>query len=480
MAIRDFGISPREPGRPQLVPPRKTPKWKKVLLWTGVAVLVLILVVAIGIYAALHSGPVHNYAQNVVQQKLSAALNTPVQLQNFVLHPLLGTVDLYGVVVQGANLPRQANVQAAAGPLLQVQHMHLGVSVSDLLHGKLSPTDITVDSPVVYFYVNADGQTNLPNFQSSGSNTNLFDLAIRHMAINQGQVYVNDRKNTLDADLHDLLFNSNYDASNGGQYSGVVSYSNGHLKYDTYEPIPHEMEAHFNATRSGMTLSNVKLTSGQSQVLVNATLNNYSNPKLHAKYVVILALNQIRGEMHEASIPGGVVLVNGTADYASVPGQPPLESASMQGSIHSRVLQVRTPSLNTDIRNVDGSYALAHGNVDVHDLTASLVGWQSAGECVGTEHHGRTAGTRGGGGARYLACRSEACGEFHGTEAGGDHGRSERLDRRRLDGQREERCAARGRDGCGKTVVDASEQCRAAECGDSCALQRQDAGSRVG
>ncbi|HEY1731075.1 MAG TPA: translocation/assembly module TamB domain-containing protein [Terriglobales bacterium] len=376
MAIRDFGIPPREPGRPQLVPRRKTPKWKKVLLWTSVAVLVLILIVAIGIYAALHNGPVHSYVQNVVQQKASAALNTPVQLQNFVLHPTAGTVDLYGVVVRGAAAPPNAKLEAAANPLLQVQHMHLGISVSDLLHGKFSPTDITVDSPVVYFYVNADGQTNLPSFQSnnSNSNTNLFDLAIRHMAISNGQVYVNDRKNTLDADLHDLLFNSNYDAANGGQYSGLVSYNDGHLKYDTYEPIPHELEAHFNATRNGLTLSNVKLTSGQSQVLVNATLNDYSNPKLHAKYVVILALNQIRGEMHDASIPGGVVLVNGTADYASVRGQAALESASMQGSLHSRVLQVRTPSLNTDIRNVDGSFALAHGNVDVHDLTASLLG----------------------------------------------------------------------------------------------------------
>ncbi len=307
MAIRDFGIPPGEPGRPQLVPPRKTRKWKRVLLWAGVCLLVLILVVVIGIYAALHTGPAHRYVQNVVQQKATAALNTPVQLQNFVLHPLAGTVDLYGVVVQGTSLPSNANVQPSAGPLLQVQHMHLGVSVSDLLHGRLSPTDITVDSPVVYFYVNADGQTNLPNFQSSnsGSNTNLFDLAIRHMAINHGQVYVNDRKNTLDADLHELLCNANYDAGNGGQYSGVVSYNSGHLKYDAYEPIPHELEAHFNATRSGMTLSNVKLTSGQSQVLLNATLNDYSNPKLHAKYVVILALDQIRGEMHEASILGG-------------------------------------------------------------------------------------------------------------------------------------------------------------------------------
>ena len=345
------------------------------LLWTGVAVLVLIVVVTIGIYAALHSGPVHNYAQNVVQQKLSAALNTPVQLQNFVLHPLLGAVDLYGVAVQGANrasASERAGCSWAAAPGAAHASGRIGERLAarqaqpDGHHGRQSCRVLLRERRW------ADEPAGLPVERQPTRICLTWRSGIWRST--SGQVYVNDRKNTLDADLHDLLFNSNYDASNGGQYSGVVSYSNGHLKYDTYEPIPHEMEAHFNATRSGMTLSNVKLTSGQSQVLVNATLNNYSNPKLHAKYVVILALNQIRGELHEASIPGGVVLVNGTADYASVPGQPPLESASMQGSIHSRVLQVRTPSLNTDIRNVDGSYALAHGNVDVHDLTASLLG----------------------------------------------------------------------------------------------------------
>lgn len=396
MAIRDLGLPPREPGKPQLVPPRKTHKWKKVLLWVGIGIVILIVVVAIAIYSALHSGPVHNYVKNLAQKKVSAALNSPVKIQDFSVHPTKGSINLYGVTVQGATPPPNIPVptpthpttesnQGVPGvnvpgmsqqPLLQVQQLHLSVPLSDILHGKVSPNDITLDNPVVHLYVNADGQTNLPTLQSSNSssNTNLFDMAIKHMAINNGQVYLNDRKNTLDADLHDLTFVSNYDANHGGEYSGTLSYSNGHLKYDSYEPIPHELEAHFNATRSGMTLSNVKLTSGQSQVLLNASLNDYSSPKVHAKYVVILALSQIRGEMHDSSIPGGVVLVNGTADYAGVPGQPLLESASMHGAIHSRVLQVRTPSLSTDIRNVDGTYALAHGNVDIHDLTADLLG----------------------------------------------------------------------------------------------------------
>ncbi len=61
--------------------------------------------------------------------------------------------------------------------------------------------------------------------------------------------------------------------------------------------MPHDLSAQFDARRDGMTLSNVKLTSGQSQVLLNASLDNYANPRVHAKYVVILALGELRNMM---------------------------------------------------------------------------------------------------------------------------------------------------------------------------------------
>ena len=281
----------------------------------------------IGIYAALHSGPVHNYVQNLVQQKASEALNTPVQLQNFVLHPLTGTVDLYGVVGAGCDLPPNANVQAAAGPLLQVEHMHLGVSRQSICCiGKLRPTDITVDSPVVYFYVERRREDEPADAaveqQQSAARTCSTWRSGTWRSTTARSTY-NDRKNTLDADLHDLTFQLQLTtSSNGGQYFGDgFLQQRSSASTDTYEPIPHELEAHFDAHRSGMTLSNVKLTSGQSQVLLNASLENYSNPQ---------GACQVRGDaraepdcaaMHEdPSLPAGMVLVNGTADYASVAG----------------------------------------------------------------------------------------------------------------------------------------------------------------
>ena len=386
MAIRDIGLPPEEPRRPYLVPPRKRAGWKRVVAWTAGVLVALILVAALVIWSALRSGRLHNYVRNVVEQKASAALNSPASMQNFVLHPLRGTLDLYGVVAQGSAPPpptspgeknaAPAGVPNASQPLLQVQHLHAAVSVRALLHGKLAPEDITIDHPVVHFIVNAKGETNLPKMapSNSSSNTNLFDLAIKHIAVNNGEVYVNSRKSTLDADLHDLTFRSDYSATEGGQYAGTLSYTDGHLKYGSYEPIPHDLQAQFQATRGGMTLKNVKLTSGHSQVLLNAAMRDYSQPKVQAKYVVILALTELRQQVHNPSLPLGVVLVNGTADYDSIPGKAPLDVAKAHGSINSRLLQVQTPSLRTDIRDVAGIYDLANGNAEVRDLTARLLG----------------------------------------------------------------------------------------------------------
>ncbi len=369
MAIRDIGFPPHEPEKPYLVPPRGRARWKRVLAWSFGILFALIIVVVVGIYVALHSQKVHNYVLNLAQEKMSAALNTRVQLQNFALHLHNLGLDLYGLTVYGSG-------PGAGQPLLQVDHIGLGVRVISAVHRTWNLDRVTVDHPVANMIVAANGENNLPQMQSSGSssNTNLFDLAIRHIVLDRGVVYYNDRAAPLYADLDDLEFQSSYDAAASGRYYGTLSYRAGHLQYGNYAPMPHNLKAQFDARRDGMTLSNVNLTSGQSQVLLNASLDNYVSPRVHAKYVVILALGELRNVLRDPSVPEGVMVVNGTADYINVSGRPPLDTTSLQGSIRSRLLQVRTASLRTDIRDIDGEYTLANGNAELRGVSAQLLG----------------------------------------------------------------------------------------------------------
>ncbi len=368
MAIRDFGLTPHEPEKPYLVPPRARARWKRVVAWAGGILLALIVVAAAGVYVLVHSQRFHNYVLNLAQTKASAALNTPVQVQNFTLHFHNLGLDLYGLRVDGAG-------PGAGQPLLQVDHIGMGVRVISALHRQWNLDNVTIDHPVANLIVAPNGQINLPTMQSSGSsNTNVFDLAIRHIVLDRGVVYYNDRQSPLYADLNDLEFQSSYSSAHNGKYAGTVSYRDGHLQYGSYAPMQHDMSAQFDARRDGMTLSNVKLTSGQSQVMLNASLDNYANPRVHAKCVVILALGELRNILREPTVPEGVMVVNGTGDYNSVPGRTALDTTSLQGSIRSRLLQVRMPSLRTDIRDLDANYVLANGNAELNGVSAKLLG----------------------------------------------------------------------------------------------------------
>lgn len=367
MALRDTGfpLGPHEVQPPQ----RRQGRWRKILAWSAGILLALLLVVGIGIYVLLHSRSFHDYVIRTVEQKASASLNTRVQLQNFTLHLSNLSLDLYGLTIYGTG-------PGANAPLLQVDHMSAGVRIISALHRQWNLDSVEVDHPVVTVIVDKSGQNNLPTPKSSDSNsqTNLFDLAVKHAVLSRGEVYYNDQKTPLEADLHDLNFQSNYDATNGGRYFGTLAYRDGHMKYGPYQPIPHDLTAKFDARRSGMTIDDAVLASGQSQVKLNASLQNYSSPVAHAKYSIVVATGDFRRALNNNSLPTGVVNVEGIVDYTSVPNKPFVETVSAEGQVHGNSLLVDNPSVRTTVRDLDFHYALAHGNAQLRDLRARVLG----------------------------------------------------------------------------------------------------------
>ncbi len=386
MAIRDFGLPPREPRKPLVVPPRKRSRAGKVIAWIVGILAAILLVIAAGIYALLYTNYGHSDLLGLAEKKAGDSLNTRVELQNFALHLSPLRLDLYGLTVYGAG-------PGANAPLLQVNHIGLGVRIISILHHQWNLRSVVVDHPVANLIVNSAGQNNLPAMHSSGSsNTNIFDLAIRHIRLDRGAVYYNNRKSVLDADLHDLSFQSSYDATAGGRYFGTVSYHNGYLQYNAYAPLSHDLQAQFDARRTGLTLSQVTLKSGQSQILLDASLQNYSNPRLQAKYVIILSTGEFRRILRKPSLPVGLVLVKGTASYASVPGRALLDTASLEGTVRSAVLRLETPTLRTDVRDLAASYKLANGNAELQGLSARLLGGELKGSAMVRNLSGKQQG----------------------------------------------------------------------------------------
>ena len=344
--------------------------WKKIILW-GVAAL-LVLVVAMGITAVLlvqHSPSFRGYLLSKVQRSVQESSGAKLEVRDFNLHLSTLTLDIYGIIAHGTE-------PAGAEPLLQADHLSVGIAVDSVLGRRWHFRTIQLDHPVLHMAVSKAGENNLPKpkTQSSGRRTNLFDLGIRRLIVDRGEVYYKDRKTPLSADLHDFDFTAGYDPTQQS-YQGHMSYDDGHIQYGGYAPLPHNLDAGFSLTPDRFNLDRLSLGVGRSHAVLNAMVQDYStNPKIQANYDASLVTGEFAGILKSSAVPWGTVRLTGLLKYQRQPNRPFLETASIWGMLSSSELEVKTPNLQTAVRKLSVKYRLENGNVDVENLRAEVLG----------------------------------------------------------------------------------------------------------
>ncbi len=145
------------PLRPLDVKPRSA-KGKKILIWVALGTGALTVLVVLGLVVLLRSERVHAYLLRTAQQKATEALGTQAKMRDFALHwsdrgPI---VDLYGIVIHGS-------APYPDPPLLEADAIHLGVTVTSLLHKAWYVSDVRIQRPVARIFADRDGRTNLPS-----------------------------------------------------------------------------------------------------------------------------------------------------------------------------------------------------------------------------------------------------------------------------------------------------------------------------
>jgi len=328
---------------------------------------VLAILVELAVVVLLNSARFHRYLLQTAERQASTALGVRVEARDYTLHwsGISPAVDLYNVVVSGA-------APYSTPPLLEADHIRLAVGVVSVLRSKWYLGEVRIDRPVAHVIVDARSRDNLPRSSSQG-HTDVFELGVRHVLIDRGEVYYNNRKTPLDADLHQLTFQSAFNASTRS-YSGTLNYRDGHLQFGAYNPMPHDLVAQFEASPATFNVSHATLTSGNSQLTLRATLENYNQPRVEASYMAVLDAGSLRRVLNEPSVPAGLVQFVGSVYYQSEPGRRLLDTVTLAGNLSSNALDIDTPSLRTRISNLAGRYALSGGNFSVQELRARLLG----------------------------------------------------------------------------------------------------------
>jgi translocation and assembly module TamB len=358
------GSEPREP-RPQR-------SWRKPLVavarFVFVVIVFPILLGAVVLALLVNSARGHAFLIDLMQKKAGESLGVNVHLQNFNLHLASLNVDLYGLTIDGAGPHPNP-------PLLQVQHAEAGVRIVSLLGRDWYFDNIRIDSPVVHVYIDKDGNANLPTFKSNGnsSNTTVFDLGIRHAVLVNGAIFYNDKPSSLALDLRGVQFNATYNYL-AKKYSGTLAYADGRLNYSGNEVPTHLLNLQFDATPTTLHLAPARIQAGNTNVILNATLNNYSAPSVEAQYKATVDGQQWATILHNPSIPAGLVSVSGNAQYRSVSGRTLLQSLTVNGDLTSSKIVASTPSLRADISNIGAHYSLADGDATLRDFRAGVLG----------------------------------------------------------------------------------------------------------
>lgn len=366
----------REPEQPHKGPSVHQPsdaehrrsKLGRTVIWIGVGSTAVLLLMVLVVALALTNPTLHRYLKSTLEKQVSQSLGVQVNLQEYALHLSTLGVDLYGLTIHGAQ-------PYADPPLLQVEHLKASVGITSLLKRKWYFKDIEIDRPVVQVLIDKNGVSNLPKPKttSSGSNTSVFDLGIRHAALNHGEVFVNDRPMTLSADLHEFDYQGSFN-NLLQMYSGRLSYQNGQVVYGGYRPLAHDLDAQFTATRTDFHLTQAKIASGKSSIALTASLHNYSSPQVKAQYDVSVDGVQVGQILRSASVPIGMVRATGTAQYQQASSGSALDMLSVEGDLSSAQLGVKTSSFATKLANLAAHYSLANGDAVLQDLHANLLG----------------------------------------------------------------------------------------------------------
>ena len=346
--------------------------WKRTFRWVGMGLLVVLLVLGIAGYTVLHSQRFHRYVLAKIQEHASEAIGARVRIGDFQAHVSTLTFDAYGITIRGSE-------PISVLPLAHADQLRIRFKIVSLLRRKVDLNEIMLRHPVLNLLVRKDGTTNLPTPQKSNSNssTSPFDLGIEHVLLDQGEVYYNDIKTPLDAELHALQLKMECEFPGNG-YDGNLSYRGGRLHYGDMKPLPHDLTANFHATASEFQLRRLVLAVASSTLQLEGNVRDYSNPSANGSYEITIHPQDFRDVIKNPAIPTGKITLTGSLQYRYEPNVPMLLAVVLNGRLSSGELTINSPDIRTAIHNIRGEFRLANGNLDAHGVEADLLGGRVA------------------------------------------------------------------------------------------------------
>jgi translocation and assembly module TamB len=365
-------------------------KWRKIIGWTLALALLLVVVAGMSGYFILRSHRFEQFALRKITRAAEQATGAKTQIRSLDFSLRTLTAHLHGIVIHGTESAGQA-------PLLQVDEITASFKIISVFQHKVNLTELLIAHPVAHVLVDRSGKSNLPQPAPSGtgSHTNIFTLAVRHVQLSNGEIDYNDRKIPLDADLRNLGTDVHFDFV-ANRYAGTISYDSGHLRYAKYAPLPHSVQATFGVTATQLSLAPATLKVGSSTALVHFDIVNFAHPNVTGDYNVRIHTPDFASTAAGIAPTGDVVMV-GKLRYPAggehAGEQSMLRAIATDGELSSDAFSAAASDGRIEVRRVRGRYQLADGSLRVTGIDLLSMGGSVHGD-LSVQHLDATPATQ--------------------------------------------------------------------------------------
>jgi translocation and assembly module TamB len=339
---------------------------RRIIGWTLAVLGVLVLAGAVVGYLFLKSESFRNLALLTIIQDATEATGGRTEIGGLDFQFSTLTAHLYDITLHGTERSTQP-------PLLHIDKLTVGIKIQSLLRRKVTLSELKIDHPVAHVRVDRQGNNNIPSSppSTSSSQTNVFDLAARHVLLTDGEVTYNDTTAPFEAEMYGLRTEIDF-AALATRYHGTISYDRGRLRYANNTPFQHSLNANFDATPSRFSLNSAVLKVGWSAISLHAQLTDYSNPTIEGGYDIHINTEDFAALSQPVRPTGDVSLV-GTIHYQRKSNEPLLRSISASGQLASDRLAIRSSDGRVDVRRLRGSYQILNGTLQAHDLVFDVL-----------------------------------------------------------------------------------------------------------
>ena len=340
--------------------PTKKRNLRRLFILAGLAIGLLL----VGLLFYLNSGSFRETVRQRVISELRQMTGGKVEVESF-------TWNLSTLHFEALNVTIHGREAVGEVPYAHADRIGVNVKIVSFFTRKISLESVAIDNFVLHLMVYPDGTTNQPPPQpsapSNGAPTqNLFDLAVKQIAVRQGTLMLDQERIPFDLDGKDISAGMNYVPSQKA-YDGHLDFTPLTIAYGNALPMQAEMHVSF-LLRSGETeIKSLRLSTGNSKMQAGGTIRNYNNPEIALQYQASLDLSEVGKTAQWKQLRAGRAELKGVGSYQN-------KRYSSQGTLGVRNLEWHDATVRISAVDASSPYSVTQDKVVLARLIAHVFG----------------------------------------------------------------------------------------------------------